>query len=83
MLDKFLLGQDREITKVASPHLFFISRAMLQSVSDNFNMLNDFESHLHSMNKEAVSRSLVIQTLLSHFNEVFKEVRLSCHWKSN
>lgn len=77
LLDDILLGRYRDITKVpASPCLFVVSREMEALVSHNFQIIEDFKKHLDGLNNEDADRSLVKETLLSHFKEVFEKVLL-------
>ena len=47
---------------------------MEKLVSDNFDVLVNFENHLMHMNEKDVDRSSVKKILLGHFEEVIKKV---------
>lgn len=79
-LDKSLLG--RVVTISAGPSRpYIISKQMEQLVYKNFQVIKEFEEHFFDFRKQDWNRSFIIETLLGHFDDVFKEVSYICFLK--
>ncbi|KAJ6959314.1 midasin isoform X1 [Populus alba x Populus x berolinensis] len=74
-LDKSLLG--RVVTISAGPSRpYIISKQMEQLVYKNFQVIKEFEEHFLDFHKQDWNRSFIIETLLGHFDDVFKEGKM-------
>uniref|UniRef100_A0A6N2MX25 AAA+ ATPase domain-containing protein n=1 Tax=Salix viminalis TaxID=40686 RepID=A0A6N2MX25_SALVM len=74
-LDKSLLGRD--VTISAGPSRpYIISKQMEQLVYKNFQVIKEFEEHFFDFRKQDWNRSFIIETLLGHFDDVFKEGKM-------
>lgn len=74
-LDKSLLG--RVVTISAGPSRpYIISKQMEQLVYKNFQVIKEFEEHFFDFRKQDWNRSFIIETLLGHFDDVFKEGKM-------
>ncbi|KAJ6734341.1 MIDASIN-RELATED [Salix purpurea] len=74
-LDKSLLGRD--VTISAGPSRpYIISKQMEQLVYKNFQVIKEFEEHFFDFCKQDWNRSFIIETLLGHFDDVFKEGKM-------
>ena len=79
-LDKSVLGRD--VTLSAGPSRpYIISKQMEQLVYKNFQVIKEFEEHFFDFRKQDWNRSFIIETLLGHFDDVFKEVSYICFLK--
>lgn len=73
-MDNYLLGPGGAIAVVTDSFHCFISKQIESSVIQNFQVINEFGEHLSTFHKEDLSRSSVIETLLSHFDDLLKKV---------
>lgn len=77
LLDNYLLGPGGAITLVTgSFHHFVIPKQTEQLVIKNFQVIYEFQEHLSSFRQQDLGKSSVIQTLLSHFDDLLKKVFL-------
>ncbi|KAJ4717838.1 Midasin [Melia azedarach] len=75
-LDNYLLGPGGAIAVVTDSFHCFISKQIESSLIQNFQVINEFGEHLSTFRKEDLSRSSVIETLLSHFDDLLKKGKL-------
>ncbi|KAJ0075983.1 hypothetical protein Patl1_33593 [Pistacia atlantica] len=77
LLDNYLLGSGGAITLMTgSFHHFVIPKQTEQLVVKNFQVINEFQEHLSSLRQQDLGKSSVIQTLLSHFDDLLKKGKL-------
>ncbi|ONI15461.1 hypothetical protein PRUPE_3G044200 [Prunus persica] len=75
-LDNYLLGPDRAIVTLAgSSQRVLISKDMEQLVSQNFEVLKEFEEHLLAFHAKDVDKSSVEDILLGHFVDILEKGR--------
>lgn len=75
LLDDLLLGRDRVLTSVTAPlHPYVISKQMEQFVLQNFQMVKEFERHLHALREQDEDRGSVKEVLLGRFDDILKKV---------
>ncbi|CAI0419971.1 unnamed protein product [Linum tenue] len=75
-LDKYILGQVGHISEAGPFYPYVVSGQMTQSLFTNFQVIREFENHLLDLRKQGLSKTAVIETLLSHFNGVFEKGKL-------
>ncbi|CAN1795130.1 MDN1 [Linum perenne] len=74
-LDKSLLSQVGHTT--TGPYYpYAVSEQMKQSLYRNFQVINEFEEQLLDLHKLDLSKTAVLETLLSNFNAVFEKGKL-------
>ncbi|XP_052182550.1 midasin isoform X2 [Diospyros lotus] len=78
LLDSYLVGHDRVVATSASAslHPIVVSKQMEQLVSQNFQMMKEFEVHLQAFRCQDEDKRSVKEILLSHFDDIFKKVKL-------
>lgn len=80
-MDNYLLGPDRAIVTLAgSSQRVLISKDMEQLVSQNFEVLKEFEEHLLAFHAKDVDKSSVEDILLSHFVDILEKVSLALYF---
>lgn len=75
LLDNLLLGRDRILTSVTAPlYPYVVSKQMEQFVLQNFQMMKEFEKHLHALREQDEDRRSVKEVLLGHLDDILKKV---------